>query len=264
MPREASAGGVVIREQRRRAGGGRHPPPRARTCGRCPRGTWTPARRPSRPRAREVREETGLTATLVAPLGEIRYVYQFRGSASSSASTSSSSATRRGSWEPLAGAARGGGRGALGAAGRAGGAAGLQGGEGHRRARGAAAAARGGPAPRSRLPPEAALGRRRAAGLQRGCGRALAPRRAYLPESASRTSRSNFTRPVATSRSDEHGRLVLGDLDDGAGAGHQLAGALGAEQHQREAVVDEGEAVFDGDASHGTSFGLELVERTGT
>jgi len=34
---------------------------------------------PEQTAVREVWEETGLKATLVAPLGEIRYVYQFRG-----------------------------------------------------------------------------------------------------------------------------------------------------------------------------------------
>jgi 8-oxo-dGTP pyrophosphatase MutT (NUDIX family) len=44
-----------------------------------PKGHVDPGESPEQTAGREVREETGLTATLVAPLGEIRYVYQFRG-----------------------------------------------------------------------------------------------------------------------------------------------------------------------------------------
>lgn len=78
MPREASAGGVVIRENAEswevaviR--------PHGRHLWALPKGHVDPGETPEQTAAREVREETGLTATLMAPLGEIRYVYQFRG-----------------------------------------------------------------------------------------------------------------------------------------------------------------------------------------
>ena len=48
----------------------------------------------------------------------------------------------------------------------------------------------------------------------------------------------------------QHRRLVLRRLDEGPGARHQLTGPLRGEQHQGEAVVDEGKAVFDCDAGH--------------
>jgi 8-oxo-dGTP pyrophosphatase MutT (NUDIX family) len=38
-----------------------------------------PGESPEQTASREVHEETGLTVTLIASLGEIRYVYQFRG-----------------------------------------------------------------------------------------------------------------------------------------------------------------------------------------
>jgi hypothetical protein len=47
----------------------------------------------------------------------------------------------------------------------------------------------------------------------------------------------------------EDGRLVL-RLDERPRAGHQLPRALGGEEHQREAVVDQREAVLNGDARH--------------
>src|SRR6266446_6700012 len=47
----------------------------------------------------------------------------------------------------------------------------------------------------------------------------------------------------------QHRRLVL-RLDQRPCPCHELPGALGREQDQREAVVDERQAVFDGDTSH--------------
>ena len=78
MPREASAGGVVIREN---AGSWEVAVirPHGRNLWALPKGHVDPGETPEQTAAREVREETGLTATLVASLGEIRYVYQFRG-----------------------------------------------------------------------------------------------------------------------------------------------------------------------------------------
>jgi 8-oxo-dGTP pyrophosphatase MutT (NUDIX family) len=78
MPREASAGGVVIRES---TGSWEAAVirPHGRNLWALPKGHVEPGELPEQTAAREVREETGLTATLVASLGEIRYVYQFRG-----------------------------------------------------------------------------------------------------------------------------------------------------------------------------------------
>lgn len=78
MPREASAGGVVIREN---AGSWEVAVirPHGRNLWALPKGHVDPGETPEQTAAREVREETGLIATLVASLGEIRYVYQFRG-----------------------------------------------------------------------------------------------------------------------------------------------------------------------------------------
>ncbi|MBZ4422540.1 NUDIX hydrolase [Myxococcus sp. RHSTA-1-4] len=78
MPREASAGGVVIRES---AGTWEVAVirPHGRPLWALPKGHVDPGESPEQTASREVHEETGLTATLIAPLGEIRYVYQFRG-----------------------------------------------------------------------------------------------------------------------------------------------------------------------------------------
>lgn len=78
MPREASAGGIVVREQ----GGELEVAvirPHGRSLWALPKGHVDPGETPEQTAVREVWEETGLKATLVAPLGEIRYVYQFRG-----------------------------------------------------------------------------------------------------------------------------------------------------------------------------------------
>ncbi|QDE69892.1 MULTISPECIES: NUDIX hydrolase [Myxococcus] len=78
MPREASAGGVVIRES---AGHWEVAVirPHGRTLWALPKGHVDPGESPEQTASREVREETGLSVSLMAPLGEIRYVYQFRG-----------------------------------------------------------------------------------------------------------------------------------------------------------------------------------------
>ncbi|MCY1021641.1 NUDIX hydrolase [Pyxidicoccus sp. MSG2] len=78
MPREASAGGVVIRES---AGTWEVAVirPHGRPLWALPKGHVDPGESPEQTATREVHEETGLTVTLIAPLGEIRYVYQFRG-----------------------------------------------------------------------------------------------------------------------------------------------------------------------------------------
>ena len=78
MPREASAGGVVVREQ----GSELEVAvirPHGRSLWALPKGHVDPGETPEQTAAREVWEETGLKATLVSSLGEIRYVYQFRG-----------------------------------------------------------------------------------------------------------------------------------------------------------------------------------------
>lgn len=53
--------------------------PHGRSLWALPKGHVDPGESPDQTATREVWEETGLRATLVAPLGEIRYVYQFRG-----------------------------------------------------------------------------------------------------------------------------------------------------------------------------------------
>ena len=53
--------------------------PHGRPLWALPKGHVDPGETPEQTATREVWEETGLKATLVAPLGEIRYVYQFRG-----------------------------------------------------------------------------------------------------------------------------------------------------------------------------------------
>src|SRR5205085_31369 len=54
-----------------------------------------------------------------------------------------------------------------------------------------------------------------------------------------------------------HGRLVLvlGVVEGRLDAGRQLAGALGGHQDQLEAVLDDVQAIFDGNAGHADSPG---------
>jgi len=78
MSRESSAGGVVVRE---REGTLELAviQPRGRDIWALPKGHVDAGETPEQAAAREVLEETGLRVQLEAPLGEISYVYQFRG-----------------------------------------------------------------------------------------------------------------------------------------------------------------------------------------
>jgi 8-oxo-dGTP pyrophosphatase MutT (NUDIX family) len=78
MAEEVSAGGVVVRER----GGVLEVAvirPRGRNLWALPKGHLDEGEVPEEAARREVKEETGLEATLDKPLGEIHYVYQWRG-----------------------------------------------------------------------------------------------------------------------------------------------------------------------------------------
>lgn len=78
MAHEVSAGGVVIRER----DGALEVAvirPRGKMLWALPKGHVDSGETPEVTAAREVREETGLTARVESLLGEIKYVYQFRG-----------------------------------------------------------------------------------------------------------------------------------------------------------------------------------------
>jgi 8-oxo-dGTP pyrophosphatase MutT (NUDIX family) len=80
MRREFSAGGVVVRRLRRRwmlaaiRPGGKPPGTWA-----LPKGLIARGERPEATAVREVAEETGVEATLVEKLGDVRYVYTWAG-----------------------------------------------------------------------------------------------------------------------------------------------------------------------------------------
>ena len=80
MTREFSAGGVVVRQMRGRWWLAAIEPAGRSSSGKktvwaLPKGLVDPGERPEQTALREVREETGVEATLVGKLGDIKYVY---------------------------------------------------------------------------------------------------------------------------------------------------------------------------------------------
>ncbi|HZP18388.1 MAG TPA: NUDIX domain-containing protein [Terriglobales bacterium] len=87
MPREISAGGVLVRRgaggwelaviepQRDSSGGAGSGKQRPRTVLALPKGLLDPGENPEQTALREVREETGISGTLIAKLTDIKYVY---------------------------------------------------------------------------------------------------------------------------------------------------------------------------------------------
>jgi 8-oxo-dGTP pyrophosphatase MutT (NUDIX family) len=78
VKREFSAGGVVVRHLR----GGWHVAairPGGKEVWALPKGLIGPGEKPAETAAREVTEETGVEARLVEKLGDVRYVYTWKG-----------------------------------------------------------------------------------------------------------------------------------------------------------------------------------------
>ena len=78
MKREFSAGGVVVRRLR----GGWHVAaiqPGGKEVWALPKGLLGPGEKPAETAAREVTEETGVEGRLVEKLGDVRYVYTWKG-----------------------------------------------------------------------------------------------------------------------------------------------------------------------------------------
>jgi 8-oxo-dGTP pyrophosphatase MutT (NUDIX family) len=82
VKREFSAGGVVVRRMRGRLWLAAVRPrrePGAKVVWALPKGVIDEGETPAETALREVYEETGLTATLVRKLGDVRYVYTWHG-----------------------------------------------------------------------------------------------------------------------------------------------------------------------------------------
>lgn len=75
MTREFSAGGVVLRQMRGHWWIAAIEPAGRASVLALPKGLVDPGERPEQTALREVREETGVEAQLVAKLGDIKYVY---------------------------------------------------------------------------------------------------------------------------------------------------------------------------------------------